>query len=153
MRQRIAHQIEETPGIHLRELQRELECSSTTLNYHIRDLDIKERKIRGYRRLYPKKTPEELERSLAALNHHVRGPMVYYIDSGSSPSELVEKLDVSKSTVSSHLKVLEEDGLVDEQKDGRRKELSVSESARRAVNRYASNILDEASEGFIEMWE
>jgi DNA-binding transcriptional ArsR family regulator len=145
--------IQEKPGIHLRKLQRELDCTSTTLNYHLGDLDVKERNIRGYRRFYPSRTPEKMERPLAALNHDVRGPMIYHIDSGSSPSELVEKLDVSKSTVSSHLKILEEDGLVREEKDGRRKKLSATEDTRKTVKDYASRILEEATEGFIEMWE
>lgn len=153
MRRQVAHQVQEKPGIHLRQLQRELDCTSTTVNYHLDRLDVKERKIHGYRRFYPSDTPEELELPLAALNHEARGPMLYHIRNGSSPSQLVEELDVSKSTVSSHLKVLDEDGLIEEEMNGRRKELSVSENALKALERYSSKFLDEASEGFIEMWE
>lgn len=153
MRQRIARQVQETPGIHLRELQRKIGCTSTTVNYHLDRIDVKEREIHGYRRLYPSDIPENMELPLAALNHSVRGPMLYHIRNGSSPTDLVEDLDISKSTVSSHLKILEEDGLVQEEKQGRRKELSISENALKAIDRHASRLLEEASEGFIEMWE
>ncbi|MFB6242126.1 MAG: winged helix-turn-helix transcriptional regulator [Candidatus Nanosalina sp.] len=153
MRHEIRDHIQENPGIHLRELKRNLDCTSTTLNYHIDRLEVKDRKIRGYRRLYPREIPEEMERPLAALNHDVRGPMLYYINNGTPHSELSGKLDLSKSTVSSHLSVLSEDGLVKERKKGRRKKLSVSENSIEALNHYAARILDDASEGFIEMWK
>lgn len=152
MKNQVLSEVKESPGIHFRELQRNLDCTSTTLNYHLDRLDLRDRKIRGYRRIYPQNISEDLERPLAALNHSVRGPMVYHIKEGDSPKELVEKLDVSKSTVSSHLKILNEDGLVNEEKEGRSKELSVSEKSLKAINRYASDLLDEASDGFIDMW-
>lgn len=153
MKNQVLSEVKENPGIHFRQLQRNLDCTSTTLNYHLDRLNLRDRKIRGYRRIYPGDLSEELERPLAALNHSVRGPMIYYISEGDSASELVEKLDVSKSTVSSHLKVLNEDGLVNEEKEGRSKKLSVSEKSLKAINRYSSELLDEASDGFIEMWE
>lgn len=153
MENAIATKVREKPGIHFRQLKRDMGCSSTTLNYHLDGLEVNDRKIRGYRRLYPEDVSEDMERPLAALNHPVRGPMIYHIREGSSPKDLVDKLDVSKSTVSTHLKVLDEDQLIDSEKDGRRKKLSVTERSIKALNRYAYDLLDEASEGFIEMWE
>jgi len=152
MRQQIRETVEQNPGIHFRQVQRELDCSSTTLNHHINSLNIKERNYRGYRRFYPEEVSEDLERPLAALNHDVRGLMLYQIQGGISQKELVENLDLSKSTVSSHLKVMREDGVIEEEQDGRSKKLFPSENAWKALNSYASQILDEASEGFIEMW-
>jgi len=153
MKQEILETVQENPGIHFRGIQREVDCSSTTLNYHINDLDFRERDIRGYRRFYPQKIPEKFDRSLAALNHDVRGLMLYQMKEGVSQKALVGSLDLSKSTVSSHLKVLKEDGLVEEERDGRSKTLFLSDSASKALSRFASDILDEASDGFIEMWE
>ncbi|MFB6114881.1 MAG: ArsR family transcriptional regulator, partial [Candidatus Nanohalobium sp.] len=118
MRQKINSTVREKPGIHFRELQRDVGCSSTTLNHHLPELEVKEREIHGYRRLYPEEVPEEMERPLAALNHSVRGRMLYYIGEEATPSGLVEKLDVSKSTVSTHLKILREDGVISEESEG-----------------------------------
>lgn len=153
MKQEILQTVQQSPGIHFREVQRQIGCSSTTLNYHIEDLELKERNIRGYRRFYPQQVSEELERPLAALNHDVRGLMLSEMQDGVSQKELVETLDLSKATVSSHIKVLREDGVVEEEKDGRSKKIFPSPKALKTLNQYAGTVLDEASEGFIEMWE
>lgn len=153
MRQEILHTVQQSPGIHFREVQRQIDCTSTTLNYHLDVLDLKERDIHGYRRFYPRDVPEELERPLAALNHDVRGLILYQMQGGITQKGLVENMDISKSTVSSHLKVMREDGLVNEEKKGRSKKLFPSKKSWKALNQYAGTVLNEASEGFIEMWE
>jgi hypothetical protein len=48
---------------------------------------------------------------------------------------------------------MREDGLIDEEKDGRSKKLFPSDESWKALNGYATQLLDEVSEGFIEMWE
>jgi predicted transcriptional regulator len=153
MKQEILGKIEESPGIHFREVQRQIGCSSTTLNYHLNELDIRERQFHGYRRFYPREVPEELQRSLAAMNHDVRGQMLCQMREGISQKDLVENMDLSKSTVSSHLKILKQDGLVREEERGRSKNLYLSQKAIDALERYASKFIEEASEGFIEMWD
>lgn len=154
MRQDILETVQESPGIHFREVQREVGCSSTTLNYHLESMELRERQFHGYRRFYPSEVPEELERPLAAMNHDVRGSMLCEIkDGGVSQKELVKGLDLSKSTVSSHVKVLKQDGVIKEEPDGRSKKLYPSEKSLEALERYASKFVDEASESFIEMWE
>jgi len=146
-------QINQRPGIHLRKLQRNLECSSNTINYHIGDLDVREKKIHGYRRLYPSDIPEYMEKPLAALNHKVRGLILYQINSGSSHSEIAESLEVSKSTVSEHLNILEQDNLINKEMKGRSSEFSLTRNSLEAFRKYASCLLDVSTERFIQMWE
>lgn len=153
MREEIYNTVQENPGVHFRELQREVDCSSSTLNYHLPKLDLEEREFHGYRRFYPEEVPEEMRKPLAAMNHGIRGKMIYRIDQGDDLSDLTEGLDVSKSTISTHLKVLRDDGIVSEETEGRRKKLYLSNTAKKALKRYASDVLDEASEGFIDMWD
>lgn len=153
MKQEILDTVQEKPGTHFRQIQRETGCSSTTLNHHIGSLEVKERKIHGYRRFYPKDISENLEVPLAALNHEVRGLMLYKMQNGIKQKTLAEELGKSKSTISTHLKMMKEDGLIDEQTKGRSKVLYPSGNAAKALNSYASQIIDGASEGFIEMWE
>jgi len=153
VRAKIAQAIDSNPGIHLRGLERKLDCSTTTLEYHLEFLPVKQREIRNYRRIYPDYIPERLELPLANLNHDKRGPMIYYIGEGRGLGELPGLLDVSRSTVSSHLKVLEEDGIVSTEKDGRKKSIELSSDAVKAVKSYASEVLDTRVENFIDMWE
>lgn len=152
MKQEILKTVEQSPGTHFREIQRETGCSSTTLNHHLKSLNLKERKIHGYRRFYPENISEDLEVPLAALNHEVRGLMLYKIQEGIKQKQLGEEIGKSKSTVSTHLKVMKKDGLIEEETEGRSKVIYPSKNAVKALNSYASQILDEASEGFIDMW-
>lgn len=153
MKQEILQTVEQNPGTHFREIQRETGCSSTTLNHHLSSLNLKERKIHGYRRFYPQNISQDLEIPLAALNHEVRGLMLYKMHEGISQKELSEEIGKSKSTVSTHLTVMREDGLIKEETEGRSKILYPSRDAFKALNSYASQILDEPSENFIDMWE
>lgn len=153
MRHEIIKTVEHNPGIHFREAKRQVGCSSTTMNYHLKDLDFREKMVHGYRRIYPEDVSEEHERPLAALNHDVRGLLLHRISGGVQQKQLVEETDLSKATISSHLKVLKKDGIVYEERNGRSKELSLSKSALKTLEEYASDMLDEASDGFIEMWE
>lgn len=153
MKQEILQTVEQNPGMHFREIQRQTGCSSTTLNHHLNSLNLKERKIHGYRRFYPENISEDLEVPLAALNHEVRGLMLYKMQQGIRQKELSEEIGKSKSTVSTHLKVMKEDGLIEEKTEGRSKILYPSRDALKALNSYASQMLDDTSESFIEMWQ
>jgi predicted transcriptional regulator len=112
MKAKINQRINEKPGIHLRKIERDLNCSTTTINYHVQDLPVRERKFNGYKRFYPERIEKSLEKPLAALNHETRGIILYQIKGGTGFSEIVEKTSYSKSTVSEHLKILEEDHLL-----------------------------------------
>lgn len=153
MRSKISQRVHERPGIHLRKLQRDLDCSTTTINYHVKNLKVRERKFHGYRRFYPEKVEKSMDRSLAALNHEVRGPILYQVKGGSNFSDIVKEIDGSKSTVSGHLKVLQNDSLVEKRVDGRASHFSLNEDSLLAVKKYASKLLDVSSDNFIEMWE
>ncbi|MFB6174700.1 MAG: MarR family transcriptional regulator [Candidatus Nanohalobium sp.] len=79
--------------------------------------------------------------------------MLYRIKDGTTQKELVEELDRSKSTVSVHLKTLREDGLIREESEGHSKKIYLQKDALSAVERYASDLVDKVSDGFIEMWD
>jgi len=153
MRTAIMQQIRETPGIHLRGLTQELDCTTTTLTYHLSDLPVRSRDIRSYKRLYPASLPEDRDRSLAALNHPQRGPMLYHIDSGHSLGTIADLLDITRQTISSHLTVLTNDGLVTATQNGRAKELNLQEQTKTTLRRYGNRILDQHVDNFIAMWQ
>ncbi len=64
---------------------------------------------------------DALDRTFAALAHPTRRSLLARLSRGESPSvtELAEPFDVSVMSISKHLKVLEEAGLVVRRKDGR----------------------------------
>ena len=148
MKQKIENTVQKSPGIHFRELERKVGCSKSTINHHIRNLDnIEEEKIRGYRRFYPQETDEEDRNLLAALNHSPRGEILYYLQQNSKLTEISDKVGKSPATVSAHLDVLEESGLIE--KD----EYEVDQKITDRFKRYSSEILEDRVDNFIEMWE
>lgn len=154
MKSEIRREVHNSPGIHFRQLKREVGCSTSTLNHHVRrDEELKERKIRSYRRIYPSSVPEDLENVLAALNHSSRGKMLYLTSFDSfTPSEISRELGLSISTVSGHLKLLDREGLVSVEVKGRKKSYVAMPAVRSALKDYTTNIVERMSDNFIEMW-
>jgi len=148
MKQEIKNTVEETPGIHFRALEREVGCSKSTINHHMRKLEeIEEEKIRGYRRFFPEETEDQDRNLLAALNHSPRGEILFHLQKESKLTRIAEKIGKSPATVSAHIDVLEESGLIDEE------DYEVDENTTEKMKRYASNILEDRVDNFIEMWE
>lgn len=155
MRSAIHSAVKNRPGVHFRQLQRNIDCSVSTLNYHLSRSDsVKDVKIRGYRRLFPVEVPQEHYSALAALNHKSRGEMVQAIDAspGITSIEVAETVGLAGSTVSAHLKVLVGAELVDCTRAGRKKHYRSTETVSRVVADYAAKILDRSTDNFIGMW-
>ncbi|MFQ3308083.1 MAG: putative transcriptional regulator [Candidatus Nanohaloarchaea archaeon] len=150
MKQQIISQVEAKPGIHFRKLQRELDCSKSTVNYHISNIeDLEEEKIRGYRRFYPSKIKEEDRNILAALNHSPRGEILYELQQKHQKlTTISENVDKSPATVSQHLDILKNAGLVDKRNKYRLKNRTTEK-----VKQYSSRILEGRVDNFIDMWE
>lgn len=151
MKEEIIQQINEKPGIHFRELERKVGCSKSTLNHHIdRTEKVEEEKIRGYRRFYPVEVSENDRNVLAALNHSPRGEILYELQQQNDKklTEISEDLNKSPATISQHLKVLKKAGLIE--KD-RKYQLTKKNAGK--VKKYASRILEERVDSFIDMWE
>jgi DNA-binding transcriptional ArsR family regulator len=112
-----------SPGSYLSEVSEETGVPLSTVRYHVRILAfenlVRDVDLHGKRRYFPLETdPNELDVALAddapaaVLETLVRqGP--------DSVSGLAEKLDRDPSTVTHHLQRLEDDGLVERERDGR----------------------------------
>jgi len=150
---RIVETVRSNPGIHFRQLKREIDCSSTTLDYHLERSRLEDEHIRGYRRIFPPDIQEDLHGPLAALNHDTRGRIVRVVDEQDrNLSSIAEAITKSVSTVSHHLTILEEDDVLDVAREGRSTVYSTTNITRRALDRYDA-VLKEASDRFIAMWE
>jgi len=118
-RRRIYDFISRRPGSYLREMERELEMKPGLLSYH---LDYMEKKglIRseddGYRRRYfPTEDFRLRDRRIISLlrQDSPRRILMHLLLNGeSSFSEILEEMDVAKSTLSYHLKKLTKAGVV-----------------------------------------
>lgn len=120
-RDAIYQHVDENPGIHVRQLQRELELKNGTMFHHLRMLEDQDmvRSVEDgmYRRYYltgqapdDAGTPSTAQRVARAI----------VADPGSTNQQLAEALDVEPSTVHYHVDNLAEEGRVRKERDGRK---------------------------------
>ena len=153
MRAAIIDTVEERPGIHFRELQREISCSASTLEYHLDAAVLRDREIRGYRRIYPRDTPRRFDSPLAALNHIVRGKIICLVsEQACTAADITDGVEKAASTVSHHLSVLADAKVLQQQQDGRKRIYSVTPVTDEAITVYPS-LLNHWTTSFAQMWE
>lgn len=156
MRTAILDTVRDSPGIHLRALTRDLDCSTSTIEYHLDQSDqLRDRHIRGYLRLYPVTIPEQLENPLAALNNKTRGPLLLHLYEHDKLgfSDLAARIDKSPSTVSNHLGILEDADLVTTSKNGREKYYQPEKIVSQALRQHRPGLLDRWTDNFISLWD
>lgn len=115
--------VEAAPGTYLSEIAEQADLPLSTVRHHVRVLEreglVASAKVRGRRRFYPGGT-EGLELA-AAMNDEATATVLDALArlGPSSVSGLAEAVDRDPSTVTHHLKRLEEDGIVVRERDGR----------------------------------
>jgi predicted transcriptional regulator len=121
---KIASFIESNPGVHMREITRQLELSMGVAQYHLYRLE-KERTIvsrrKGfYRRYYANlKFGEKDQNILDVLSISTERDILFFLTrSPASSRELSDLVKLSPSTVNWHMKRLMDAGLVDVMRDG-----------------------------------
>lgn len=119
----IYEHLQQFPGSYLTKVSTETGVPLSTVRYHVRVLEfenlVRNATLRGRRRYFPLGTaPNELD---AALNDDAPTAVLETLvrEGADSVSGLAEKLDRDPSTITHHLQRLEEDGLVERERDGR----------------------------------
>lgn len=132
--------IEDEPGIHLSELSRELDLSWGTLLHHLRKLEkadlVTSDEAQGKRCFFlPGQVSSEERSILPALeNEKARRIAEFYLDNpGASQSEAAEDLGYSPALISWHLSKLEDAGVVERERVGRRQRVGVTQEAQAVV--------------------
>ena len=160
VRRRIYYMIQESPGLHFRELQRTLDMPIGQLEHHLRFLEkqdmVKAKEDRYYLRYFPSKMDTRETRILASLRQEKPRRIVVYLleHPRTSHKELVEHLDVRPSTMSFYLKDLVEKGVLGKEKQGR-ENLYWIEDEKRVIElllSYRRSFLDKLVDRFLEVW-
>jgi len=125
--------IKANPGTHYNQMMRELEIKNGTLSYHLYILEktgtIKSRK-EGYRYrvFYPTdmKFPEEEDYRLTELQ--IKIIELIRSNPGANQKKLSKILNEKHQTISYNIKVLQQAGLIEVQKEGRKRKCFVSQT-------------------------
>jgi DNA-binding transcriptional ArsR family regulator len=125
-RQTIFEFVRDTPGMHLRGIQQELEIPLGTVEYHLRELVriglVTEREDGIYRRYYVAGQLGGVDRELiAALRPEIPRRIVMHLllNPGLNFGQVKASFDISGSTLHYHLKKLEKRGVIERRREGR----------------------------------
>ncbi|MFQ5910178.1 MAG: winged helix-turn-helix transcriptional regulator [Thermoplasmata archaeon] len=160
-RKRIFDYVSRYPGTYLREILKELELEMGVLEYHLNYLEKKgllSSEMDGrLRRFYVREKVAFLDRRLLGLMRQRIPRMIAIralLESGVSFESLKDELEVSKSTLSFHLKKMRNLGILRERREGRRSIYSISQEdeVARILITYKSSFLDDLVDRFAEVW-
>lgn len=160
-RRRVFEHVSAHPGLHMRELQRQLAMSAGTLEYHlhvlVREGLLTQRRQGRYARYYVATQLGRREKDiLAYLRQEIprRVCARLLLDPEQSHSELLRHFAIAPSTLSFHLRKLLEGGVVAGRRDGRETRYRVLEPelVAKCLSEYRASFLDDLVDRFAGVW-
>jgi predicted transcriptional regulator len=161
-RRAIYQYVADNPGVHFRRILDELEYAQGTLQYQLRwlvDEGLVEVSDDGqYTRYYPAAEFDEADRTVmnALRREYSRRILAHLLADGPlTTSELSERLDKARSTVSWHLSKLFDAGLVTKERDGRRVIYEVIDADRVTYlyTIHRQSFTDRVVDRLLDLWE
>jgi predicted transcriptional regulator len=148
------------PGLHLRELQRQIGLSFSSTRYHVdklaKDGEIDRVEDNGYSRIYPAGIDERDKVLLTLVRRETdRRILSSFLRAKSlSQQRLVDTTRLAKSTVSEHLAMLLKLGVVKTKTGEERRVFELTDRAKidTMLNRYP-RLLSKATRRFIDLWD
>lgn len=160
-RRRIYQYLQKFPGSHMREIGREVDIPMGTLEYHLHYLVkadlLTTRQDARYTRYFATGELSRREKDvLAVLRQKVPRQVSAHLllAPGSSHGVLLQKFQLSASTLSFHLKKLLNAGIVSVEKSGRENLYRVVEPdlVSRVLVQHKASFLDDVIDRFAEVW-
>jgi predicted transcriptional regulator len=148
------------PGLHLRELQRQIGLSFSSTRYHVDKLakegEIDRVEDKGYSRIYPAGTDSKDRILLSLVRRKTDRKLLscFLAERGLTQQRLSEVTALSKSTISEHLASLLELGVVRTRAGGERRIFELAEPAKidGLMSRHPI-LLQKAASRFIDLWD
>ncbi|MFW6038525.1 MAG: winged helix-turn-helix transcriptional regulator [Candidatus Saliniplasma sp.] len=161
VRRDIFDKISKYPGTYLREIQSDLDLPMGQVEYHLNYLEeegILSSKMADNKKRYF--VDEEVDypdrRIISVLRQRIPRLVLLKLlnEEQAGFSDILEDVDISKSTLSFHLKKLVETGLIDFKKEGRRKIFYCTDEKKIAqvLITYRSSFIDKAVDRFVDTW-
>ena len=160
VRERVHEHVAANPGVHFSAIKDDLDIATGQAQYHLRKLDragdIVADEIRGRTHYYDTSYDPWERRTLAfARRETARALLAHLLDDGPlAAAELVERLDLSRSTVAWHVSSLAEAGVV-EKSYGDRGQVLVEpvrpEETRRLLGEVSPSLADRLVDRFTRL--
>jgi predicted transcriptional regulator len=148
------------PGLHLRELQRQIGLSFSSTRYHIdkltKDGEIDRVEDKGYSRIYPAGIDQKDKVLLTLVRRETDRRILssFLRENNLSQQRLTDLTGLAKSTVSEHLATLSKLGVVTRKTGEERRIFELTDPAKidTMLNRYP-RLLRKATRRFIDLWD
>ncbi|MFB6107832.1 MAG: winged helix-turn-helix transcriptional regulator [Haloplanus sp.] len=160
-RREIYQAIDHAPGVHFRALLRRLDYAKGTVQYHLRWLEshgLVESETDGeFTRYYPahELEPDDKARLSALRRTYSREIIAHLVADGPlTTTDLAERIDKSRSTISWHLSRLHDAGFVEKRRDGRRVEYGLVDEERllKLYATYKESFTDRLLDNVLDVW-
>ena len=159
-RRKIYEAIEESPGIHLRQLQRALNMPLTTLEYHLsymaRKKIIYAETDTHYKRYYAKQLDDGDKKVLSALRQkRMREIVLLVLSNGKAKYQfMADYLKVPHSTLSFYLKYLVDNGILVKDKVGYETIYTIKDEDKvaKVLVAYKASFLDKLIDKTLATW-
>ncbi len=167
VRKRIYTEIENSPGLHFREIQRRTTLAVGSLQYHLDYLQkhhiIRTQKEGKFVRYYSVRGPQvgnaenmhAGQNTMASLRHESTRKIVLFLlhAKRANNERIAEEINLSPSTTSWHLDKLVESGVLKKERAGRKSffMLSNPEEARKLLIDFKQSFFDQAVDNFVEL--
>lgn len=159
-RKKIYELIASSPGLHKREIARELKMSLSTIDYHLHYMEKKSivvAKFDGkYKRYFIAEAKPEDKRILPLLRQETPRKIIIFLlqNPRAIHKEICKSVKKAPSTISFHLKKLVEAGIIEEISLGKEKAYVVRNPDKviDLLITYKSTFLDRAVDKFVDTW-
>ncbi|HII16363.1 TPA: winged helix-turn-helix transcriptional regulator [Candidatus Woesearchaeota archaeon] len=161
-RRRLYRLVREHAGLHFREIERKSLLPTGTVQYHLgylcRQGLLKSEKDSHSLRYFPMEFTAESKQLMAILRQRSMRSILLFLlaHHGCSHEEITKSVKLAPSTVSWHLRKLEDAGAIASEKDGRKTRFSLLINSQEVINlliTYKKSFLDSVVDNVIEMWE
>ncbi|MGC8562872.1 MAG: winged helix-turn-helix transcriptional regulator [Thermoplasmata archaeon] len=153
--------VKKNPGYHFRAIQRSLKLSTGVLQYHLGALmkegEIIAREINGTSCYFPSRSfSEDQLKIMSHLRNRVRNRILRVLLDGNprQPSELKKGLSVSSPTLSYHLSLMTEDGILEKvlSEKGISYKIKDINLFKGLIIDYKESFVDKMIQDFVELW-
>ncbi len=160
-RRNIFAYVSKYPGCHMRQIKRELDLAMGQIEYHLNYLEehglLASQMSGNKKRYYVSDEVHYPDRKILGILRQKmpRKIILFILDKGTSSfGDIHDHLEISKSTLSFHLKKLIKISMLTVKREGRQKMYSVKDrkGTIQILITYKSSFVDEAVERFIDTW-
>ncbi len=161
-RKKIYEIVKKNAGCHFREIERRCGLATGTVQYHLgylaRHKMIGEEKENNTVRYFSKELNTKNKRLLSILRQKSMRHILLFIftNNNCNQEQIVKEVQLSPSTVSWHIKKLEEEGVISSRKEGRKtfyENVIDKEEISALLITYQESFFDNLVDNVVEMWE